>query len=153
MEKVSYFDMAENDYCFLDDDFKRGRVGNVMCYASQCICERYLKYLIEKFYKGEEDTTVILHTHSIKMLRKFVCKKLPDFMCDWPKILPVDGYYFSDRYPGDDSFIVDAEDVQISWEAATELRESLLKYVANKQEEKSNDIVAELQSFDNYDTK
>ncbi len=42
-KNVTYFDMAENDYKFLYDDYERGRVGNVMCYAAQKILQRMKK--------------------------------------------------------------------------------------------------------------
>lgn len=46
-KKLSYFDLAEEDYQFLLYDKKGGRVGNIMCSAAQNICERYLKHIID----------------------------------------------------------------------------------------------------------
>lgn len=33
---MTYFDMAENDYQFLQFDYENGRVGNVLCLA-ECV--------------------------------------------------------------------------------------------------------------------
>lgn len=143
MATVTYFDMAENDYNFLKDDYERGKVGNVMCYASQSICEGYLKHIIDKYYIGDENTTDVLRTHSIKILKKFVSTNISNFICDWPKVLCVDGYYFSARYPGADSFIVDEDDVQEAWGAVEELRKSVLNFMQYDKEAVSSDIVIE----------
>lgn len=75
MEKsLTYFDLAENDYQFLEYDRKAGRIGNIMCSAAQNICERYLKHIIDT-YVYDIDTTSILQTHSLKSLRRFMVEK------------------------------------------------------------------------------
>ena len=53
-KKLNYFDMAENDYQFLEDDYARGRYGNVMCYCAQNVCERYLKHIIDLYVSFEK---------------------------------------------------------------------------------------------------
>ena len=101
MEKsLNYYDLAENDYEFLSYDYEHGRVGNILCSSAQNICERYLKYL-----------------------RRFITKNIPDFECDWSKITPADGYYFTTRYPGDDAFLVDKQDVDDCWKAVEYTRD------------------------------
>ena len=127
-KNVTYFDMAENDYKFLYDDYERGRVGNVMCYAAQNICERYFKHIID-VYCTHINTTEVLKTHSIKIIKKFITNEIPNFQCDWRKILSVDGYYFSARYPGEESFIVDKDDVEECWEAVEETRNAVINYM------------------------
>lgn len=129
MEKnLSYFDLAENDYQFLQYDRNAGRVGNLMCSVAQNICERYLKHLIDT-YAVEIDTTNILKSHSLKALRRFIVQEIPDFQANWKLILQADGYYFSTRYPGDNAFIVDKEDVDECWEAVEETRTAVLNYI------------------------
>lgn len=97
--RLTYFDMAENDYSYLRHDFESGRVGNLICYASQSICERYLKHAVSIGCR-EKDTTRVLRTHSLKTLVAFIEENIPDFTCEWNSILLADGYYFSARYPG-----------------------------------------------------
>lgn len=61
MEKsLNYHDLAENDYEFLSYDYEHGRVGNILCSASQNICERYLKHVIDSECK-DMDTSAALH--------------------------------------------------------------------------------------------
>ena len=127
MEKsLNYHDLAENDYEFLSYDYEHGRVGNILCSASQNICERYLKHVIDSECK-DMDTSAALHSHSLKYLRRFITKNIPDFECDWSKIMPADGYYFTTRYPGDDAFLVGKQDVDDCWKAVEYTRELVNK--------------------------
>lgn len=128
MAELNYFDMAENDFLFLEKDYKEGRVGNVLCYSAQFICERYLKHLIDCYVKGM-DTTVVLRTHSIMFLRQFLREHLSDFRCDWSVVMFVNGYYYSAQYPGEDSFMVSKDDVDKAWAATVEVRRAVLDYL------------------------
>lgn len=124
---VSYFDYAENDYIFYRANYEEHRIGNAMCYSAQGICERYLKHLVD-IYCTDEDTTSVLRTHSLRVLKKYISKKITDFTCDWNVVLGADGFYFSTRYPGDESFFVDEEDVEVCWKAVEEVRKSVIAY-------------------------
>lgn len=127
MEKsLNYHDLAENDYEFLSYDYEHGRVGNILCSSAQNICERYLKHVIDSECK-DMDTSAALHSHSLKYLRRFITKNIPDFECDWSKIMPADGYYFTTRYPGDDAFLVGKQDVDDCWKAVEYTRELVNK--------------------------
>lgn len=151
-KNVTYFDMAENDYMFLYDDYKRGRVGNIMCHAAQNICERYLKHVID-VYCTDINTTEVLKTHSIKILKKFISQNIENFQCNWRKIINVDGYYFSARYPGEESFMVDKEDVEDCWEAVEETRNAVLRYIEDNEicvEDitKDSEVIRAIKKFD-----
>lgn len=140
MEKgLSYFDLAENDYQFLQYDWKAGRIGNIMCSAAQNICERYLKHIIDT-YVLEVDTTSILQTHSLRALRRFITEKIPNFKADWRTILQADGYYFSTRYPGDSAFLVGKDDVDECWESVEVTRLAALQYIKFKELEIQNSV-------------
>ena len=141
-KKLTYFDLAEEDYRFLQYDREAGRVGNLMCSAAQNICERYLKYVIDT-YVTDTDTTRVLQTHSLKMLRRFLKNELPDFECDWKKVLQADGYYFSSRYPGEDAFLVEKEDVDECWEAVEETRTAVLEYLKTRDKEGQTEEIGE----------
>ncbi len=129
MEKrLTYYDMAENDYEFLKEDYENGRVGNIICYSAQNICERYLKHIID-VYCTQEDTTTALRTHNIRVLRSFIQTRFADFKCDWNKVLLVNGYYYDARYPGEDALIATREDVDICWQAVEETRNAVKTYL------------------------
>lgn len=150
--KISYFSMAENDYQFFLFDYEHGRVGNAICYGSQSICERYLKHVID-ISCVDIDTTHVLKTHNLRSIKQFITGHIPEFQGNWSKILQADGYYFSTRYPGDEAYMVDKEDVEQCWEAVEETRASVLKYCQQKETEKeditqSDMIMETLKHFD-----
>lgn len=126
-KKLNYFDFAEDDYHFYLANYKEHRIGNAMCSNAQGICEKYLKHLIDQ-YCTAIDTTHVLRTHSLRVLKKFLNQYLKTFTCDWNTVLNADGFYFSARYPGNESFFVDEEDIIICWKAVEEVRERVITY-------------------------
>lgn len=131
MEKdINYYTFAENDYQFLKANIDQNRVGNAMASIAQNTCERYLKHLVET-YCTETDCTAILKTHSLKRILRFLEDQLTDFSVSKDKIILADGYYFSARYPGDESFFVNEEDVKICWNAVQETKNAVDVYLEN----------------------
>lgn len=128
--EITYYMRAENDYLFIKDNYQNGKVGEVMCYVMQSICEHYLKHIIDVYYTGE--VGVVMRTHTIRILRDFIVEHIPGFVCDWQTALKADGYYFSARYPGDDAIMVNADDVKACWEATNEVRSSVQNYIQKK---------------------
>ena len=117
-ELKTYFDFAEDDYRYLANDYADGRVANYMGAASQNTCERYLKYIVEECFCPETQTDIdkkkdILKTHSLRKLMKFLqSENLTDFSRqEYSMISTIDGFYFTTRYPGEDSFSVDKQDL------------------------------------------
>lgn len=133
-ELVTYFDFAEDDYQYLLEDYNNGRVANYMGASSQNTCERYLKYIIEEMFypqtESEEDNKVnILKKHNLRTLVKFLRK---NNLCDFSKdeiaaINAVNGFYYTTRYPGDDSISVDKEDIDDCMEALNICRNKALE--------------------------
>lgn len=123
---LSYFDLAEDDYAFLIHDYKSGRVGNILCSSAQNICGGYLKFVIDREC-GQIDISDISRKHSLKALRSFIRKNVQDFKCDWDIVMKADGYYYSTKYPGDDTFIVSKDDVDECWCAVQYLRGFILE--------------------------
>lgn len=74
-----------------------------MCSSAQNICERYLKEVISR-KASELNDTDIMKTHSLKKIKKFIEANIPEFECEWRDVILADGYYFSARYPGEDSY-------------------------------------------------
>ena len=131
-EQINYYTFAENDYLFLKANIEENRIYNAMTSISQNICERYLKYIID-IYCTEEDCTDILKTHSLKRIIRFLENNLKDFHIDKTKVILADGYYFSSRYPGDESFFVNEDDILICWDAVKETKQSVDKYLSEHQ--------------------
>lgn len=129
MEKtINYYTFAENDYLFLKANMENHRVSNAMTSIAQNVCERYLKHLIE-IYCFEIDCTSIFKTCSLKKILRFMEDHLPDFKIKKSKVILADGYYFSAKYPGDESFFANEEDVEICWAAVQETKQAVDAYL------------------------
>lgn len=124
MKAMSYYDVAENDRKYLEQDLEAGRVGNILCANVQNCCEKYLKHMISEFYDPDDpalqnEKTQVLRTHSIRRLLKFIRSSMSiDIGKDEvDSILKADGYYFSARHPGDEYFETDEDDSERCREA------------------------------------
>lgn len=117
MEQLrTYYDFADNDCRYFLKDCQEGRIANYMCGVAQGICEKYLKHLIDKFDTNPNpaDKLYILRTHNLKTLLKYVTAYIPDLHINKDtrdKIEKINGYYFTARYPGDDSITADKSDI------------------------------------------
>lgn len=133
-KEVTYYNFAENDYWFLKANVEEKRVSNAMCSSAQNTCERYLKEVILEKANQLGDTD-IMKTHSLKKIRKFIEANLPEFQCDWTAVVLADGYYFSARYPGEDSYFVDESDVEICWKAVQEVKHATDRYLEQRKQQ------------------
>lgn len=126
-KEVNYYTFAEEDYMFLKANMEESRIGNAMTSIAQNVCERYLKHMIST-YCIETDCTAVLKTHSLRKILRFLEEYLPDFKINKNKVILSDGYYFSARYPGEESFFANEEDVKVCWDAVLEVKSSVDHY-------------------------
>lgn len=118
MDINSYLDFAENDYQFFKANYKEGWTWNSMAAVAQNACEKYLKHLIVQYDHPQTSTEIavksnMLRAHSLSKL----CNYIENHVCTIDNdtrdtILKADGYYFTVRYPGDDSFEVSSNDIR-----------------------------------------
>lgn len=136
MALVSYYDFAENDYAYFMASMKHGLISNAMGSIAQGICEKYMKHVIAVCYepdsvKANAEKTEILRTHSLNRLMKFLKKNLditftPDTIAEMRMI---DGFYFSTRYPGEESLEIDEEDLAHCQSAITGCRDEVSAFL------------------------
>ncbi len=119
MDTNSYLSYAESDFNFFKAAVKSGMIYNAMPAIAQNSCEKYLKDLVERFFVPENqdeliDKTKIMRTHSLSKLLKFIENDMGITITDDAKdaIEGADGYYFTTRYPGDNSIEVDSRDIR-----------------------------------------
>lgn len=119
MRLNTYFDFAENDFLYFMNSAERGDVANMMGAIAQGICEKYMKHLISEFdhpesASGVEAKEKVLKAHSLTKLLKYIDRNLDfEFSKDAKADMKViDGFYFSTRYPGDESIEVDEIDIE-----------------------------------------
>ena len=115
----NYLDFAENDYMFFKRSYDSGNKGGTLAPIGQNICERYLKHIISEYSEPENrqemDTKEsVLRTHSLNRLMHYCIDymnlNIPEELEN--ALLLADGYYFTSRYPGEDSFIPTERDVE-----------------------------------------
>ena len=120
MAKMDYFHFAENDYDYIKEDLQENkRPHNAITYIAQSICERYLKHIINEYFcpqniAEESEKKRILRTHNLNMLNTFILSNMDGVMSEEEAdiIEMADGYYFTTRYPGDDSMDATERDIR-----------------------------------------
>ncbi len=140
---MSYLDFAENDYMFFHEAYASGLKYGTLASIGQNICEKYLKHIVDVLavpQTNEEDMEKenVLRTHSLRKLIRYIGNNMG--ICISQKtedaIDRIDGYYYTTRYPGEDSFFANEKDVEKVNEAVELTRnETLLicrKYAALK---------------------
>ena len=130
----TYFDFAENNYDFLLAAYEQGLVGNAMGAMAQETCEKYLKHIIEKYVvpqdlQGNAKKAEILRTHNLSKLSKYIVQYVPDIKLNRQALNLINGLYFTTRYPGDESIVVEKEDIDDYIEAVKECRKSVIEFI------------------------
>lgn len=129
-DRLTYFNYAEADRDALQKIYQAGMKENFMAGLAQNICERYMKHLIEKYVGPENREDLlekqdIMHTHSLNRLMRYLITQLPEFQLAGNEkmlIRSVDGFYFSTRYPGNDSFLAREEEIDLCMQAVELVR-------------------------------
>lgn len=148
---TTYLDFAENDYQFFRSVYDEGIIGGPLASMGHNICEKFLKHVISEYAEAETDSEQqrkerVLHTHNLQLLMRYIQN---DMGLEIPEeteinLERINGFYFSTRYPGDDSFIATGRDV----EKANAAVESARDFVNNicYELEHGNDIQEEIES-------
>lgn len=141
MALETYFDFAENDFQYFTQSLQAGIVANMMGAMAQGICEKYMKHLISEYdipdnAKEEMQHAKILSTHSLDRLMKYLDKNLDLLFSKETKneMKIIDGYYFSTRYPGEDSIELDKSDIEQCGWAIYHCREAVLQMIKEMEE-------------------
>lgn len=136
---ITYFDFAENEHMYLENDYKEGRVADYMGAASQNVCERYLKHIIDECMQPQtqsesEAKLNVLKTHNLIRLVKYLEQQ---HICHFTReerntIATIDGFYFTTRYPGDDASSVDKADLDNCMDAMNICRDRAIEMTMQK---------------------
>lgn len=138
-ELKTYYDFADNNYDFLMAAYKNGLVGNAMGAMAQVTCEKYLKYLIDEYVilgdsADNAKKTEILRTHNLTKLSKYISSHLPEVNLDRPSLNLVNGLYFTTRYPGDESIMVEKDDLDEYIDAVKKCKNAVDEFIRRKKE-------------------
>ena len=133
----TYAEFAENDYKFFRQSYDSGNKGSALAALGQSICERYLKHLVSECAHPENESEAVsresvLRTHSLRRLMRYISG---DMGIDIPEetetaLDRIDGFYFTTRYPGDESFIPSEKDIDKADKAVRLCRDFVLRTVS-----------------------
>lgn len=130
----SYLSFAENDHCFFRDAYDHGIRGGALAALGQSICERYLKHIISEYANPETDLEQhrkerALHTHNLQVLMKYIQEEMGICIPEETEesLDRINGFYFTTRYPGDDSFIPSERDISKADTAVESARHFVLQ--------------------------
>ena len=144
----TYYDFAENDYNFFKAAYKNGLIGNSMGAMAQEICEKYMKHIVDTYITVDSivanaEKKEALKTHNLNKLYKYINQHIKDIELDRNAINTVNGLYFTTRYPGDDSFVVDENDLKCYVEAVDMCKEAIDRYIYDKEKslDKENKVL------------
>ena len=138
-ELKTYYDFADDNYDFLMAAYKNGLVGNAMGAMAQETCEKYLKHLIDEYVilgdsADNAKKTEILRTHNLTKLSKYISSHLPEVNLDRPSLNLVNGLYFTTRYPGDESIMVEKDDLDEYIDAVKKCKNAVDEFIRSKKE-------------------
>ena len=138
-ELKTYYDFADNNYDFLMAAYKNGLVGNAMGAMAQETCEKYLKHLIDEYVilgdsADNAKKTEILRTHNLTKLSKYISSHLPEVNLDRPSLNLVNGLYFTTRYPGDESIMVEKDDLDEYIDAVKKCKNAVDEFIRSEKE-------------------
>lgn len=137
MAAETYLDFAEEDYKFFSATYNDGYRASNQGVMAQNICERYLKHIIDKYMEPVNDVeeagkSNILRAHSLKRLIRYITDTMNiDIPSDTRNAMnSIDGFYYSMRYPGDDSYFASPEDIENAHAAVELTRNFVLEQIA-----------------------
>lgn len=135
-KKPDYFDYAEDDYNGFIDCYNVGERYNFLAALAQEACEKYLKHLIDIYYKPKTDLKTarrdgILRTHSLQALMSFLKDEMGVNVTAeiYDQISKADGYIYSTTEPGPDSRLANKYDIERCAEAIKTTRNFALEYI------------------------
>lgn len=152
MSMKTYLDFAENDYLWFVHSYQSHFIANGMAAQAQEICEKYIKHLIDTYHKpvtSQEDQAElegIMRSHNLLKLQRYMENHTNfSFHTETKRLLrSINGYYFSARYPGDESLEVTKEDIDLCASAVLACRDNTLEilYEAERESTLENGIDA-----------
>ena len=142
MELKTYYDFALNDYEFLCALKKNGISANSIGAIAQNTCERFLKHLINEFVPVTEENrhfvTDLLTTHNLNRLvyfwNQYSESKIPDSVIN--QLKKINGFYFSTKYPGDDSQTLTKENIATCYEAVEHCKQVVDEIYRNERKKR-----------------
>lgn len=140
--KMTYADFAENDYRFFKEAYDEGLKGTSMAALGQSICERYLKHIISEYANPTSSTeqspkSGVLSTQNLRRLTQYIQDEIKiEISAETEALIErINGFYFMTRYPGDESFIPNEEDIDRAFFAVESTRKFVHDFCSSMEDE------------------
>ena len=149
MGSMTWLDYTENDYKYFMYSYESGYVANNMAVNSQDAVGKYLKHLMDQYDHNEQRLdlrTRTLRTHNLSQLLNYLSNEMSIQIPLRIKrdINALNNYYFNARYPGDNSFFVSKDDIEICKEGLDACRELVLSIDKKmKAKNKEKELISE----------
>lgn len=136
MELKTYYDFANDDYKFIKATLEAGITANSLGALAQNTCERFIKHLINTYIqvnnKNQTEITEVLSTHNLNRLVSYWNSKSSNPIdSDTASALKeVNGFYFSTKYPGDDSQTLTENDFKTCMNAVDKCKKYVDEIIA-----------------------
>lgn len=123
----NYLFYADLTKKLIDDLYNSGNKHNDISYMSHNTCERYMKHLIDRYYSPNNKieylrTIDILHSNDLNSIKNFLHENMNLEYSENTSLLidSINGFYFTTRYPGDNSMVASEADIDRCFKAVNE---------------------------------
>ena len=140
----SYYDFACETFDLFETSYNSGLVNNNMGALAQEACEKFLKHIIDVYIVSADDEINwekigLLRVHSLKLLLRFINEKLDDFPINNYELNDIDGFYYTTRYPSEESIILDEQDIKHVRKIVRKCKRKVDEYIEKKENEKKKE--------------
>lgn len=130
MNMNSYYQLAKNDYLFLQSA-KESKLYNNIAVQSQQVIEKYLKHLVYTFSVEHNEALRALKSHSLVKLNSILLETGIDLELSRGDLAILKDYYYDAKYPGDNFIVVSKEDAEHALYVVEEVKNKIEDYLTS----------------------
>lgn len=128
MNMNSYYQLAKNDYLFLQSA-KETNLYNNIAVQSQQVVEKYLKHLVYVFCIEHKESLRAIKSHSLVKLNNILIESDIDLDLSKGDLAILKDYYYDAKYPGDNFIEVSKEDAGHALYVVEEVKRKVENYL------------------------
>lgn len=126
----SYYQLAKNDYLFLQSA-KHSKLYNNIAVQAQQTVEKYLKHLVYTFCVDHRESLRALKSHSLVKLNNILIESGIDLELSKGDLAILKDYYYDAKYPGDNFIVVTKEDADHALYVVEEVKNMVENYLTS----------------------
>lgn len=126
----SYYQLAKNDYLFLQSA-KDSKLYNNIAVQAQQVVEKYLKHLVYTYSIDHKESLRALKSHSLVKLNSVLLESGIDLDLSKGDLAILKDYYYDAKYPGDSFIVVSKEDAAHALYVVEEVKNKVENYLSS----------------------